>query len=199
MAPRQPLNRPRRKPPLTTTRFKHMVRDLSNLYAKYQGDLDEVIPLMWWSINNARARAERMQNAPKAGAPGLWTEGQLARLWVTVRVRRIQQPELTVRDVCKLLAKANFPRFDENGDLVPERGYAVWADEPRSIRREEIERHVTNAETLRRRYEDAEKLWKQEPAAVKYCEEEAQWFVEMARKAASSRAAIVRKKGVQKP
>ena len=65
MAPRQPLNRPRRKPPLTTTRFKHMVRDLSNLYAKYQGDLDEVIPLMWMAINNARARAERMQNAPK--------------------------------------------------------------------------------------------------------------------------------------
>jgi hypothetical protein len=50
VAGRQSSGRPQKKPPLTATRYKQMVRELAHLYDKYQGDLDEVIPFMWMGI-----------------------------------------------------------------------------------------------------------------------------------------------------
>jgi hypothetical protein len=106
VAARQSSGRPQKKPPLTATRYKQMVRELAHLYNKYQGDLDEVIPFMWMGIASAEDRARRMTKSPKAGAPELWNEGQLARLWVKVRALQIVSPGLTVREICRQLVSA---------------------------------------------------------------------------------------------
>ena len=43
LAAKQSSIRPQKKPPLTATRYKQMVRELAHLYDKYKGDMDEII------------------------------------------------------------------------------------------------------------------------------------------------------------
>jgi hypothetical protein len=191
VAAKQPSRRPLKKPPLTATRYKQMVRELAHLYDKYQGDMDEIIPFMWMGIASAVDRAKRMTKSPKAGAPELWNEGQLAYLWVKVRALQIASPGLTVRDICRQLVSAkSMSNPDELGPcdeptLVT--GYEVWADEKRSISREEVSRYVTNAEQLRRRFGDADKIIRATDGARERLEERAQSLVRLWRSPPSRR------------
>jgi hypothetical protein len=138
-----------------------MVRELAHLYDKYQGDLDEIIPTMGMNIAFAIERAQRLTKSPGAGAPELWNKDQLARLWIKVRALQIVSPGLTVREICRRLVSTK--SMSDPDDLGPfdeptlVTGYEVWADEKRSISREEVSRYVTNAEQLRRRFGDADK------------------------------------------
>jgi hypothetical protein len=162
VAARQSSGRRQKKPPLTATRYKQMVRELAHLYDKYQGDMDEIISFMGLQIASAVDRAKRMTKSPGAGAPELWNKDQLAHLWVKVRARQIAWPGLTVRAICRELvsakSSANPDQLDFEVEVWPEvTGYEVWANEKRSISREEVSRYVTNAEQLRRRFGDADK------------------------------------------
>jgi hypothetical protein len=173
MAVRYSSSKAPKKPPLTTTRFRRMFQDCVRLYNKYQGDLDEVFPFAWFNIANAQQRVEMMERRPKAGAPRFWTDGQLGRLWVLVRARQIAKPALTVRDICRELAQADSWRIDESGNKVRAKGYAVWAEENRSIKGEEVSQHITNAEQLRRRYADADRKIGSAPGIRERFEQEA--------------------------
>jgi hypothetical protein len=168
-----------KKPPLTTTRFRRMFQDCVRLYNKYQGDLDEVFPFALFNIANAQQRVDMMSHSPKAGAPKFWTDKQLGRLWVLVRARQIAKPALTVRDICRELAQAGSWRIDESGNKIPAKGYAVWAEENRSIKGEEVSQHITNAEQLRRRYADADRKMGLAPGIRERFEEEAQHIADL--------------------
>jgi hypothetical protein len=168
-----------RKPPLTTTRYKQMVRELGNLYNKYQGDLDVAVPMLGMSIAHAMSIASRFKSKPRAGAPGVWTPGQLARLWVVVEARRNRNPQLTVSDVCAELARHEswYPRPAddpvEDDKRVRIKGYEVWAEESRSLNREEVTRFISNPQQLRRRYAEAERQLRKHPRAREALEKEA--------------------------
>jgi hypothetical protein len=156
-----------------------MFQDCVRLYNKYQGDLDEVFPFAWLNIANAQQRVDMMKHSPKAGAPKFWTDGQLGRLWVLVRARQIAKPALTVRDICREFVQPNSWRIDESGNRVPAKGYAVWAEENRSVKGEEVSQHITNAEQLRRRYSDADRKMGLAPGIRERFEEEAQHIADL--------------------
>jgi hypothetical protein len=129
--------------------------------------------------------------SPGAGAPELWTKGQLARLWVKVRALQIYSPALTVRDICRQLVSAkSMSNPDDLGpDDVPTvvTGYEVWADEKRSDSREQVSRYITNAEQLRRRFGDAEKAIRATDGARERLEQEAHDLARFWRDAPRSR------------
>ena len=169
-----------------------MVRELAHLYDKYKGDMDEIIPFMGMKVASAVDRAKRMTKAPGAGAPEVWSKGQLKRLWIMVRARQILQPHLTVRDICRQLASTKSMQnpdaldFDDTPALVT--GYEVWAEEKRSISREEVSRYITNPEQLRRRFGDADKAIRAADEMVRDgFEQEAQGLVRLWRMKPPSR------------
>jgi hypothetical protein len=163
MAARQPKLRLPRKPPLTTTRYRHMVRELVNLSNKYGLVLDQVIPSATRLINEAHQRSKDMGAAPRAGAPKVWIQGQLVRLWIWVRALQIEDPKLTDRDACIRLA------LD---------GYEVWAHDANSVVVEDVHVRVTDAEHLRRRLADAKKSLRGYDKVIRELEQRAQDLVQ---------------------
>ena len=138
-----------------------------------------MFPFAWLNIANAQQRVDMMKHSPKAGAPKFWTDGQLGRLWVLVRARQIAKPALTIRDICREFVQSNSWRIDESGNRVPAKGYAVSAEENRSVKGEEVSQHITNAEQLRRRYSDEDRKMGLAPGIRERFEEEAQHIADL--------------------
>ncbi|MEI8153230.1 MAG: hypothetical protein WCG92_16755 [Hyphomicrobiales bacterium] len=142
MAARQSKSQSPRKHRLTKSRFQRMVRELEYLDRKYDGDLDKVIPSVKKFIEEAKNRLGRFDELPRGGAPKLWIQGQLVRLWRLVRAIRMGDPQLDDREACRRLALA---------------GFWVYAHDPRAIGVEDVRVLITNPDTLRRRLGDANK------------------------------------------
>jgi hypothetical protein len=163
MADKQPESLRRRKPPLTTTRFRRMVLDLVHLSRKYGDDLEEVVPSASRLISEANRRLHRLGPAPKAGTPELWFQGQLTRLWIWVRVLQIEDSNLTDCAACSRLARD---------------GYYVWNHDVNSMKGEDVRVRVTNSGTLRRRLADAKKSLRGHDDAICELEQRAQDLVQ---------------------
>jgi hypothetical protein len=158
MAARQSKIRSPKKPRLTNTRYKQIVRELEHLSNKYEGDLDEVIPSVNRFIREAKERLQRFNEVPHAGAPKLWIQGQLVRLWRLVRAIQIAKPNLDDRGACRLLAWE---------------GFWVFAHDPRSIMVEDARELITNPETLRRRLAEAKESLLGHDGVIREIEQEA--------------------------
>jgi hypothetical protein len=119
------------------------VRELEYLSNKYGEHLTKVVPSITNDIKAAKARIQLHGLAARAGAPRLWIQGQLVRLWRIVRALQIANPKLDDLGACRLLARE---------------GFWVYEHDPRSsIAVEDVRVLVKNSTTLRRRLAEAKK------------------------------------------